>query len=142
MVQASRSTPPFHPDKPIVMTLYAPFPKPDLPLEAQGPAARSELFATSFADYERSIVGQLQEMFGPAGFDARRDIAGLVLNRWGHAFVTPPPGFFFASGGQTAPVGIMEQPVGRIAFGQSGLEAWSGAVKAGRRAVEQLLSGA
>jgi spermidine dehydrogenase len=140
MLQQNGRPVPFHPDKPIVMTLYAPFPRPDLPLEAQGPAARGELFATSFADYERAIVGQLQEMFGSAGFDARRDIAGIVLNRWGHAFVTPPPGFFFAPSGQTAPVDIMEQPVGRIAFGQSGLEGWGGAVKAGRRAVEQLLA--
>lgn len=133
---------PFHPDKPIVMTLYAPFPRPDLPLEAQGADARAELYSTSFAHYERSIVTQLQEMFGPGGFNARRDIAGIVLNRWGHAFVTPPPGFFFAPEGKTAPVDIVQQRVGRIAFGQSGLEDWSGAVMAGRRAVKQLLAAA
>jgi spermidine dehydrogenase len=130
---------PFHPDKPIVMTLYAPFPRPELPLEAQGASARGELYATSFADYERAIVGQLQQMFGSGGFDARRDIAGIVLNRWGHAFVTPPPGFFFAPPGQVAPVDIVKEPIGRIALGQSGLEDWSGAALAGRRAVEQLL---
>jgi spermidine dehydrogenase len=130
---------PFHPDKPIVMTLYAPFPRPELPLEAQGSSARGDLYATSFADYERSIVGQMQEMFGSGGFDARRDIAGIVINRWGHAFVTPPPGFFFAPEGQTAPIDIVKEPVGRIALGQSGLEDWSGAAKAGGRAVEQLL---
>jgi spermidine dehydrogenase len=131
---------PFHPDKPIVMTLYAPFPRPDLPLEAQGSSARGELYATSFVDYERAIVSQLQTMFGLGGFDARRDIAGIVLNRWGHAFVTPPPGFFFAPPGQVAPIDIVKQPVGRIALGQTGLEDWSGAALAGRRAVEQLLS--
>ena len=140
MVQASRPAPPFHPDKPIVMTLYAPFPRPALPLEAQGPDARAELLGTSYAEYERRIVSQLQQMFGPGGFDARRDIAGIVLNRWGHAFVTPPPGFFFASEGQTAPVDIVKQPVGRIAFGQSGLEDWSGAALAGQRAVQQVLA--
>jgi spermidine dehydrogenase len=130
---------PFHPDKPIVMTLYAPFPRPDLPLEAQGPDARAELYAQPFAHYEQAIVAQLQQMFGAGGFDARRDIAGMVLNRWGHAFVTPPPGFFFAPKGQTAPVDIVKEPVGRIAFGQNGLEDWSGAAMGGRRAVEQLL---
>jgi spermidine dehydrogenase len=140
MIEPGGRPAPFHPDKPIVMTLYAPFPRPDLPLEAQGPDARGELFATSFADYERSIVAQLQRMFGPGGFDARRDIAGIVLNRWGHAFVTPPPGFFFAPAGQIAPADIFEQPVGKIAFGQNGLEDWSGAAKAGRRAVEQALA--
>lgn len=140
MIEPGRRPPPFHPDKPIVMTLYAPFPRPDMPLEVQGADARSELLATSFADYERRIVAQLREMFAPGGFDARRDIAGIVLNRWGHAFVTPPPGFFFAPAGKTAPVDIMAQPVGRIAFGQNGLEDWYGAATAGRRAVEQLLA--
>jgi spermidine dehydrogenase len=131
---------PFHPDKPIVMTLYAPFPRSGLPLEAQGPDARGELFATSFADYERSIVRQMQLMFGAGGFDAGRDIAGIVLNRWGHAFVTPPPGFFFAPKGQIAPADIVEHPVGKVMFGQNGLEDWSGAAKAGQRAVEQALA--
>jgi spermidine dehydrogenase len=130
---------PFHPDKPIVLTLYAPFPRPELPLEAQGPDGRAELFAKSYAEYESEIVTQLEYMFRAGGFQAKRDIAGIVLNRWGHAFVTPPPGFFFAPAGQTAPVDIMKHPVGRIALGQSGLEDWSGAVMAGRRAVEQLL---
>jgi spermidine dehydrogenase len=131
---------PFHPDKPIVMTLYAPFPRPDMPLEAQGPSARGELYSTSFADYERAIVGQLQTMFGAGGFKAERDIAGIVLNRWGHAFVTPPPGFFFGAPGQIAPIDIVKERIGRIALGQSGLEDWSGAAMAGRRAVEQLLA--
>ena len=39
--------PPFHPDKPIVMTIYAPFPNPALPLEAQGPTGRAQMFATT-----------------------------------------------------------------------------------------------
>jgi spermidine dehydrogenase len=129
---------PFHPDKPIVMTIYVPFPHPELPLEAQGPAGRAELLATSYADYEKQIVGQMVRMFGPAGFDARRDIAGIVLNRWGHAFVTPPPGFFFGKAGDSAPVKVVTQPWGRIAFAQTGMEGWLGAAHAGKRAVTEL----
>jgi spermidine dehydrogenase len=130
--------PPFHPDKPIVMTLYAPFPRPDLPLEAQGPDARGELYSTPYAAYERQIVAQLQTMFGSGGFEARRDIAGIVLNRWGHAFVTPPPGFFFAPPGQIAPAKIYDHLVGRIAFGPSA--DWLGSVEGGARAVAQVLN--
>ena len=130
---------PFHPDKPIVMTLYAPFPRPQLPLETQGGAARMTLYQTPYSEYERQFIAQLQEMFGPAGFNAGRDLAGLVLNRWGHAFVTPPPGFFFAADSEVAPIDIMTRPHGRIAFGQNGLEDWAGAAAAGRRAVQQLL---
>ena len=32
-------------------------------------------------------------MFSAAGFDAQRDIAGIILNRWGHAYLSPQPGF-------------------------------------------------
>jgi spermidine dehydrogenase len=129
---------PFHPDKPIIMTLYVPFPHPELPLEAQGPAGRAQLYTTSYADYERQIVQQMVRMFAAGGFDARRDIAGIVLNRWGHAFVTPPPGFFFGKDGQPAPVKVAAQPLGRIAFAQTGLEGWLGAAQAGKRAIAEL----
>jgi spermidine dehydrogenase len=129
---------PFHPDKPIVMTIYVPFPNPQLPLEAQGPAGRAQLYATSYAAYEKQIVEQLVLMFGSAGFDARRDIAGIILNRWGHTFVTPPPGFFFGKDGQPAPLKVASERVGRIIFAQTGMEGWLGAAKAGRRAVTDL----
>jgi spermidine dehydrogenase len=129
---------PFHPDKPIVMTLYAPFPRPALPLEAQGPDARMELYSTPYATYERRIVAQLQQMFAPGGFEARRDIAGIVLNRWGHAFVTPPPGFYFAPKGELAAAQVYHHPVGRIAFGRS--EDWLGSALGGARALQQVLT--
>ena len=130
--------PPFHPDKPIVMTIYAVPQQPTLPLEAQGPAARAQVFATSYADYERQIVGQMQAMFGLGGFEARRDIAGIALNRWGHAFITPPPGFFFGTDGGPAPTKLAGEPLGRIAFAQGGMGSWLEAAHAGRRAVGQV----
>ena len=33
-------------------------------------------------------------MFGHSGFDPRRDIKGIIHNRWGHAYLNPQPGFF------------------------------------------------
>src|SRR4029077_16752621 len=79
MLVGDRPTP-FHPDKPAVLTFYFPFPKPGLPIEGQGPAGRQELYGTSYVDFERQIVTHLQRLFGGAGFNARRDIAGIVLN--------------------------------------------------------------
>lgn len=128
---------PFHPDKPIVMTMYAAFPRANLALEAQGPDARMELYSTSYADYEKRIVRQLETMFAPGGFDAERDIAGIVLNRWGHAFVTPPPGFYFAPDGQIAAADLPRHPVGRIAWAPGA--DWAGSAAAGRSAVQALL---
>ncbi len=134
MVVGGRSAP-LHPDKPIVMTVYVPFPQPGrAPLEAQGAAARFALASTPYADYERRLRDQMNAMFAGAGFDWSRDVAGVVLNRWGHAFVTPGPGFYFGKDGAPSPLKTAAEPFGRIAFGQSGLEAWTGAAHAGRDA--------
>lgn len=59
---------------------------------------------------------------GAAGFDARRDIAGIVLNRWGHAFCAPQPGFFLGGEGRKSPPEILREPHGRIVFAHSELQ--------------------
>ncbi len=110
------------PDHPTVLTLLVDFAKPGLPAREQGSKGRAELLATTYADYELRIREQLTELFGAAGFDARRDIAGIVLNRWGHAFINPQPGFFFGLNGQPAPrEALRSGPFGRIAFSHSDL---------------------
>ncbi len=133
---------PFHPDKPIVMTFYVPIQSPGFPLEAEGPAGRAQMYGTSYADYERKIVMQMQRMFSAGGFNARRDIAGIVLNRWGHAMPTPPPGFFFGADGMPPPREVLRKRFGRIAFGHSemGRGDWVGAADEGKRAMIQVLS--
>ena len=47
---------------------------------------------TAFSVYEKRIRDQFSAMFGRQGFDANRDIAGIILNRWGHAYLAPQPG--------------------------------------------------
>jgi spermidine dehydrogenase len=105
------------PDLPTVLTFFIDFCKPGLPALEQGHLGRTELLSTPFTDYERKIREQMTEMFGPSGFDAKRDIAGIVLNRFGHAFINPQPGFFFGLNGNAAPRDAMRAgPFGRIAF--------------------------
>jgi len=82
------------PDSPVVLTLKVLFTRYGLPLQQQGDWGRAQLLTTPFREYERAIRTQLTEMFSGSGFDAARDIAGIVLNRWGHAYVSPQPGFF------------------------------------------------
>lgn len=61
-------------------------------------------------------------MFGKTGFNADHDIAGIILNRWGHAYLSPQPGFFFGTAGRPAPGDVIRQnPYGRIAFANSDL---------------------
>ncbi len=133
---------PLHPDKPIVLTFYAPIFKPGLGRKEQGAAGRAELLSTSFTDYERQIREQMTTMFSAGGFDPASDIAGVILNRWGHAYVNPGLGFVFGTDGNTAPPDVIRQPYGRVAIGHSelrGHQYWSGAAGEGRRAVEALL---
>jgi spermidine dehydrogenase len=82
-------------------------------------------------------------MFGSFGFDAQRDIAGIVLNRWGHAYLSPQPGFFFGKDGKPAPREVLRKgPFGRITFANTDL---AGAmdhrfsILEAQRAVNQLL---
>jgi spermidine dehydrogenase len=133
---------PLHPDEPIVLTFYAPIIKPGLGSKEQGIAARAELLGTSFTDYERQIREQMTTMFSAGGFDPAKDVAGVILNRWGHAYASPGPGFLFGVNGNPAPPDVIREPFGRIAIGHSelrGHQYWSGAAGEGRRAVEALL---
>ncbi len=110
------------PDQPVILTLKILFSKPGLPLQSQVVQGRTELLATPFRNYERQIREQFTQMFGKSGFDARRDIAGIILNRWGHAYLAPQPGFFFGSDAKPAPGDVLRQnPYGRIAFANSDL---------------------
>jgi spermidine dehydrogenase len=131
------------PDSPVVLTLKVIFPHYGLPLQEQGNRGRAQLLSTSFRDYERQIRAQLTEMFSASGFDASRDIAGIVLNRWGHAYVSPQPGFFFGKEGKPAPRTILRAaPFGRIAFANtdlSGTPDHRTAIGEAHRAVNQLL---
>lgn len=110
------------PDQPVVLTLKILFSKPGLPAEEQGHRGRAQLITTSFREYERQIREQFAEMFSAAGFDAKRDIAGIILNRWGHAYLSPQPGFFFGSNEKPAPREVLRSaPFGRIAFANTDL---------------------
>jgi spermidine dehydrogenase len=105
------------PDYPTVLTFFVDFANPGLPIFQQEHRGRMELLNTPFTEYERQIREQLTEMFQASGFDAKRDIAGIVLNRFGHAFINPQPGFFFGLNGNPAPrEALRNGPFGRIAF--------------------------
>ena len=135
---------PLHPDQPIMLTAYIPYLSPGRPLREQVTAGRAELMGASFRDIERRIRLTLGAMLTRYGFDAQRHIAGLVLNRWGHAYVCPAPGFYTTRNGVPAPSAVLREPLGRIAFGNAelnGHQNYPGAISEGRRAVRQLVNG-
>jgi spermidine dehydrogenase len=136
--------PPLHPDRPTILTFYIPFERPGRPIREQAASGRNDLLATSYRDYELRIRQQMVRLFGRGGFDPRVDIAGVILNRWGHAYVCPAPGFYFGRNGKPAAPDVLRQPIGRVAFANAelnGHQNWRVATGEGKRAVEQLLGG-
>ena len=131
------------PHSPTVLTIKVLFAQPGLPIAEQGSRGRAQLLGTSFAQYERAFREQLGDMFAPGGFEPRRDIAGIILNRWGHAYVNPQPGFFFGAGGKPAPRDVLrDRPHGRIAFANTDLAGamdHRNSIREADRAVGQLL---
>ncbi len=102
---------------------------------------RMELLYTSYSDYEQKIQAQMTKLFGAYGFNPQKDIAGIILNRWGHAYSVPFPGFYGGADG-IAPRDIIRSGYGRIAFGHSeldGLQHYGPAADEGRRACGQVM---
>jgi spermidine dehydrogenase len=110
------------PDLAVVLSIKVLYSYPGESTEAQGIRGRGELLGTSFRDYERRLREQFTDMFSASGFVAERDIAGIILNRWGHAYLSPQPGFFFGKNGKPAPRETLRSaPFARIAFANTDL---------------------
>ena len=137
--------PDLDPNKPITLTFYVSFEKTNQGLSAQQQSriGQYEMLGKTYMQYEREIRQQMVKLFGGSGFDPKNDIAGIILNRWGHAYVTPTPGFFYSpDGGPGYSQIIKNQPFGRISFGHSelrGYQHWGPAAEEGSRAVDQLV---
>jgi len=132
--------PPLHPDKPVVLTFYTGIYERGKSPAEQGEAGRKRLLSTPYAEYERLIRKQMTTLFADAGFRASRDIAGIVLNRWGHARVIQPPGFYYGTDGKPSPRQIVEAGYGKIVIAHSELNGHqnaTGALAQGKRAAEQ-----
>ena len=141
-MQVGDYQPPLDPDQPTVLSFYIPFYYPGLPIKAQAIKGRMELLTTSYSDYEQKIRAQMMKLFGASGFNPEKDIAGIILNRWGHAYSVPFPGFYGGASGR-APRDIIRKGYGRIAFGHSelnGLQHYGPAAEEGRRAYEQVVA--
>jgi len=136
-------SPTIGPDSPVVLTVKVLYSRPGHTTEEQGHLGRAEMIATPFREYERQIRQQFTDMFARTGFDALRDIAGIILNRWGHAYASPAPGFYFGKDGKPAPGDVLRAaPFGRIAFANvdlSGMPDHKSSIIEADRAVGQLL---
>jgi spermidine dehydrogenase len=140
MVGAGQHAPPLHPDRPAVLSFYMGLPVPGLPASQQGAVARATFLATPYADFEARIRRQMVRMFAAYGFRPERDIAAIVLNRWGHARLIEPPGFHYGVDGKPSPLERVRAGYGRVAIGHSelnGAQHWGSALEYGKKAGER-----
>jgi spermidine dehydrogenase len=141
----AKHAPPLHPDKPAVLSFYLGLPVPGLPAAKQGMAARARLINTTYADFEVMIRRQMLRLFGASGFIPKRDIAAIVLNRWGHGRLIEPPGFHYGVDGKPSPLERVRQGYERISIGHSelnGAQHWGSALEYGRKAAERAAAAA
>jgi spermidine dehydrogenase len=138
------SAPVLSPESPTVLTLKILFANPGRPLPEQVNTGRYQMMTTPFSVYEKQLRDQFAAMFSRQGFDGRRDIAGIILNRWGHAYLAPQPGFFFGRDGKPGPAELMRHhPFARIAFANSdlsGIMDHRASITEAHRAVQQVVS--
>jgi spermidine dehydrogenase len=87
---------PTHPDEPMILHLVH-VPWPDGPIVDQRSAwraARAQLYARGFEEFEVRARDELTRVLGPGGFEAGRDIAAITVNRWGHGYAYEPNPLF------------------------------------------------
>ena len=107
-------------------------------------AGRMELLQTPFETFEHEIRAQLTAVLGPAGFNADRDIAAIIVNRWphGYAYEYNPLYDKWDVAPDQRPHMIGRRRFGRIAIANSdsGAAAYTDcAIEQGHRAVHELL---
>ena len=131
-------------DGPVPLVLWGAIAPPpgDLTLFEQLRASRHKMLAMSFEDYEREVRRVLDGLLGPAGFDVKRDLLALTVNRWPHGYSHDYMDLWdddYAPG--EAPHEIASQPFGAITIANSdaGADAYTHvAIDEAFRAVREL----
>ena len=133
---------PSRPDEPMLLFMRRTPCSPGMDEKSQHRLGRVDLFNTSFATFERNIRDQLQRMLGDHGFQAARDIEGIVVNRWAHGYAYERNPLFDPVWGEgQEPFTIGRKRFGRVSIANSdaGGHAYTdGAIDQAYRAVNEL----
>ncbi len=130
------------PDEPMLLHLVHVPAQPDGGTARQRfRAGRRQLFDMTFEDFESRIRDELTRMLGAGGFDADRDIAGIVVNRWGHGYSYGGDPLLGAGAEDPGPYLEARSRAGNVAFANADA-AWAAfahvAIDQAHRAVEEL----
>jgi len=135
----------FADNSPVPLTFWGSISPPEdvVDVKEQMRASRAKMLALTFEDYEREVRTVLKGLLGPAGFDVKRDVLAITVNRWPHGYAndyldlwTPewPEG--------KAPHEIASRPFGNItmANADAGADAYTHvAIDEAYRAVQELM---
>lgn len=102
------------PREPCVVTMLRGPNSPGLPRKDQHRAGRADMLATPFAKTELEVRSQLNRMLGAGGFDAKRDILAITVNRWPHGYAYT----YDTLGDPDLPEAERPHVLGRAAFGR------------------------
>ena len=136
--------PDWRPEDACVMQSFAGFgsPQPGAGLASQARAARAQMLAMPFDDYEREVRRVLTSLLGPGGFNAERDILAITVNRWPHGYARDHLDLEDAAWNtEPAPEVVGRHRFGRIAIANSdaGADAYThAAIDQAWRAVSEL----
>jgi spermidine dehydrogenase len=139
--------PAWKPGDPCVVQSFASFggPLAGVGLAEQTRAARAQMLAMPFEDYEREVRSVLTSLLGPGGFDGARDILAITVNRWPHGYARDHLDLEDADWNtEPAPEVVGRQRFGNIAIANSdaGADAYThAAIDQAWRAVNELAAG-
>ncbi|NDJ27222.1 spermidine dehydrogenase [Campylobacter sp. MIT 12-8780] len=80
---------------------------------------RNILYAMSFDEHEKIIRDQLQAMLGASGFNHKKDIQAIVLNRWGHCYTYTYNSLFEDEKDDEKIIAQAKKPFGNISIANS-----------------------
>lgn len=84
-----------HPDEPLIITAWANWADTSgLPPRDSFRVGRHRHVNLTEADYRQDLETKLQRVLGPYGFDADKDIEGMIFNRFGHGMAGGLNGLF------------------------------------------------
>ena len=105
---------------------------------------REQLFDMTFDDFEARIRDELTRMLGAGGFDADRDITGIIVNRWGHGYSYGGDPLLGPDAEEPQPYLLARARAGNVAFANADA-VWTpfahAAIDQAHRAVGELLDG-
>lgn len=134
------------PDEPTYVNMRLAPMEPDTGLNARDQlrAGRARLLAMPYADIERGARRQLARALSAGGFDPARDIVGVFVNRWGHAYASCANDLFDPEWTrEELPWVVGRKRFGRIAIANSDAGAYcltQAAFEQAHRAVTELIA--